>query len=149
MTFKADNVTKMLHYLWGLFMLQSMVWYPSDCIFQPGLLLPGSIRKMMDYGAFVDLGGGFVGLAPNKVSRSSPLLILVLVTEGRWPLQKVINITSMLNVMVYSNGTENGEEWVTVYCVETSHCKLCGLGPVPILWHCISPGPVPTEVLSE
>ena len=69
MTFKPDNAAKMLLHLGGLFMLQSMVWYLSDCIFQPGLLLPGSIRKMMDYGAFVDLGGGFVGLAPNKVIR--------------------------------------------------------------------------------
>ena len=36
-------------------------------VLQPGLLLPGSIRKVMDYGVFVDLGGGLVGLAPNKV----------------------------------------------------------------------------------
>ena len=36
--------------------------------FQAGLLLPGTVRKIMDYGVFVDLGGGLVGLAPNKVA---------------------------------------------------------------------------------
>ena len=29
--------------------------------------MPGSVRRVMDYGVFVDLGGGLVGLAPNQV----------------------------------------------------------------------------------
>ncbi|XP_064601057.1 protein RRP5 homolog [Liolophura sinensis] len=33
---------------------------------QPGLLLPGTIKNIMEYGVFVEFPGGMFGLAPNK-----------------------------------------------------------------------------------
>ena len=47
--------------------------------------------------------------------------------------------------MAYSDRTYvgTGPEWVTVYYVKPSHCNLCGKLNGSILWHCISPGPIP------
>lgn len=47
---------------------------------KPGRLYPGVVKRILDYGAFIDLGGGLTGLCPNKylsnrrVSHASDLL---------------------------------------------------------------------------
>ncbi|KAJ8317008.1 hypothetical protein KUTeg_004912 [Tegillarca granosa] len=33
---------------------------------QPGMMVPGSVKNLMDYGIFVEFPGGLFGLAPNK-----------------------------------------------------------------------------------
>ena len=66
----------------------------------------------------------------------------------------VFYFEAVVAIMAHSDrtyvGKGPGPEWVTVYYVKPSHCKIMwDLKTGPILWHCISPGPGPTLVLSD